>query len=173
MKNSPFLSQYLQNLQDNSEHFQFSIEGLLEKYQVQPVGNGFVDLITEKEKSLNLIDEFSSLSVAVSSISWWCLCTDETKSKYGCPHGMGGPLNRYGEGMFSECVQYPIFDVSEVLSQIHKNSMTPEPFSIKCNEAVANYIIKIFPTESFYSPCLYPGLWLQVPENWRRKYYWT
>lgn len=173
MKNSPFLSQYLQNLQDNFEHFQYSIEGLLEKYQVQPVGNGFVDLIIEKEKSLNLIDEFSSLSVAVSSISWWCHYTDETKSKYGCPHGMGGPLNRYGEGMFSECVQYPIFDVSEVLIQIHKNSMTPKTFSKKCNEAVANYIIKILPTESFYSPCLYPGLWLQVPDNWRRKYYWT
>ena len=51
MKNNFFLSLYLQSLQDNSEHFQSAIEGLLEKYQVQPVGNGFIDLIIEKLNS--------------------------------------------------------------------------------------------------------------------------
>jgi hypothetical protein len=173
MKNNFFLSLYLQSLQDNSEHFQSAIEGLLEKYQVQPVGNGFIDLIIEKEKSLNLIDELSGLSVAVGSLSWWCHSTDETKSKYGCPHGMGGSLNRYGEGIFSECVQHPIFEVPELTSQNNEKSITPQTFSKKCNEVVVKYIVKVLPTESFYSPCLYPGLWLLVPENWRRKYYWT
>src|SRR4026207_185373 len=110
MQNNSSLSTYIQNLQNNPDRFQSAIETLLEKYQVQPVGNGYIDLILKKENSLNLIRELTNLPVAVCSLSWWCHFTLETESQLGCPHGYGGPQDKYGEGMFSECNQYPDFD---------------------------------------------------------------
>jgi hypothetical protein len=167
------MSAYLQTLQNDPERFQFAIETLLEKHQAQPVGNGYIDLILKKENSLNLISELTNLSVAVYSLTWWCHFTLETASLLGCPHGYGGPQDKYGEGMFSECVHYPAFDVFELPEPIHENSMTPELFVEKCNALAINYIQNILPTERFYSPCLYPGLWLRVPDDWKRKYYWA
>lgn len=169
--NHSAISPYFQNLLGNSEHFQRAIDGLLQKYQVQPVGVGYIDLIVEKKKSLALIHELSSLPVAVQSISWWCHSTVETKAKYGCPHGMGGPQNMYGEGRFSECEQYPIIDILALPSSMNSDAITHQAFSKHCNELAANYIANVLQTQSFYSPCLYPGLWLRVPEHWKRKYY--
>jgi hypothetical protein len=137
------------------------------------LGNGYIDLIIEKESSLNLIGEFTKLPIAIERVTWWCHYTAETKLKYGCPHGMGGPLNQYGEGMFSECVQYPDFALFEMSNPIDENSMTPAALAEKCNELVSDYIKNILPTESFYSPCLYVGLWAHVPDDWKRKYYWA
>jgi hypothetical protein len=172
-QNTFSLSPYLKNLQSDSEKFQIAIESLLEKYQVQPVGDGFIDLILDKNISLALIQEFTKLHVAVERLTWWCHVTSETKNELGCPHGMGGPQDVYSEGWFSECVGYSDFVVLEFLNPLDENSMPPEIFTTKCNELVTNYIKNTFPFEGFYSPCLYVGLWLRVPDDWKRKYYWA
>ena len=155
----------------HADSFQASIERLLEKYKTQPVGNGYIDLILDKENSLNLIDELTELSVAVENLTWWCNVTEENKSKLGCPHGYGGPLNTYGEGWFSECVHYPDFEIPKLPDPIDEYAMSLSAFVEKCNRLAINYIKNILPTESFYSPCLYPGIWIDVPPDWIRKYY--
>jgi len=173
MTQSPLSSSpYLKSLQSDPEKFQFFIESLLEKYQAQPVGDGYIDLILDKDISLVLIQEFTKLHVAVERLTWWCHVTAQTKTTLGCPHGMGGPQNRYGEGWFSECVQYPDFFVIEALHPLDESSMSPEIFATKCNELATHYIKDVFPSEGFYSPCLHIGLWVHVPEGWKRKYYW-
>ena len=173
MQNNSSLSPYLIHLQRDSERFQSAIEALLEKHQVQPVGNGYIDLILKKENSLDLIHELTTLSVAVYSVSWWCHFTNETASSTGCPHGYGGPPDQYREGWFSECDQYPAFDVLELPESVAENAMSPKVFAETCNTLMIKYIQHILPTEHFYSPCLYPGLWLRVPDEWKRKYYWA
>ena len=172
MQNNSAHSPYLQNLQNNPEQFQVAIEGLLKKYQVQPVGNGYIDLILDNDNSLRLIDELTKLYVALEELTWWCHYTPETKLKYGCPHGMGGPTNRFGDGMFSECVQYPDFVVKGLPNLIDEYSVKPKIFAAECNKMIINYIKNILPLEKFYSPCLYVGLWIYVPNEWKRKYYW-
>ena len=171
MQNKSVLSPYYQNLQSNSEQLQVAIEGLLEKYQVQPVGTGFIDLILEKGISLNLIGELTELSVAVENLSWWCNVTPENKLKYGCPHGYGGPIKKHGKGFFSECAQYPDFEILRLPDPVNEYEMSPKAFADKCNLLATDYIKNIFPTESFYSPCLYVGIWIYVPSDWKRKYY--
>ena len=173
MQNNSTLSPYLQHLQSNPESFQVAIERLLEKYRVQPVGSGYIDLILDKERSLNLIAELTGLPAAVENLTWWCNVTLENKLKFGCPHGYGGPVKKYGEGRFSECVQYPDFEISELPDPIDESALSPKVFAEKCNLLATNYIKNILPKESFYSPCLYVGIWIYVPSDWKRKYYAT
>jgi hypothetical protein len=172
MRNS-IKTPYLQNLHNNQDQFQKTIDDLLGKYNVQPVGNGYIDLIVDCDRSLQLVDEFAKMTVAVERLTWWCHTTPESTLKYGCPHGLGGPLNRFGEGHFSECTHYPEFVLAEHHSPIDEYSLEPHLFAEKCSQLVTNYIKNALPNESFYSPCLQPGFWLNVPFDWKRKYYWT
>ena len=111
------------------------------------------------------------LPVAVESLSWWCWCTPESQANLGCPHGMGGPTNLFGEGWFSECVQYPIISVSDRVIDLNAHSSEPNQLANECSQLLCHYIENELPLESFYSECLHPGLWLYVPETWRRKTY--
>jgi hypothetical protein len=123
------------------------------------------------EHALELIDKLTKLPAAVESLSWWCHTTPESTLKLGCPHGYGGLPNRYGEGSYSECVQYPDFDVLESLDLKNMHSMTPEIFAETCNQQVIDYLLNVLPNEGFFSSCLCAGIWIVVPDDWRRKYY--
>lgn len=161
-------TQYFRLLAENELLFRTKIDQLLTKYKAIPVGKGYIDLIISREKAVGLTKELAQLPVAVTSISWWCLCTPESRLQLGCPHGYGGPINRFGEGWFSECVQYPIYEVSEhiiALSEISDDSYLL--VSKYCNH-VCSYLEDGMTRESYYKECLYPGLWLKVPENWER-----
>ena len=171
--NNLSLSPYLQSLTGNPKFYQSLIEGLLEKFQAQPVGYGYIDLILERESSIRLIEEFTKLPIAIARLTWWCHFTPETKLKFSCPHGMGGPINKFGEGFFSECVQFPDYAVAELPNSPDEFLLSPDNFAEECNKAVVNYIKNVLPFESFYSPCLYAGLWLNVPTDWKRKHYWV
>jgi hypothetical protein len=111
MHNHAVPTPYMQQFLANDQACQNAIEHLLEVYRVQPVGNGYIDLILSCDRAILLIEELAKLPVAVTNLTWWCSCTTESKVQFGCPHGMGGPLNRFGEGWFSECVHFPFFEV--------------------------------------------------------------
>lgn len=139
-----------------------SLEKLFASYEVQPVGNGFVDLIVSRSNALGLLDELAKLSIRAESVSWWCLCTPENQTRLGCPHGMGGPRNRFGSGWFSECVHYPIFDVSQHGEALMDNSECAVNSAVAHNHIVRNYLENDLPQEAFFSDCLYPSLSLQI-----------
>jgi hypothetical protein len=171
MLNEAAKSRYLENLRENADRFQLEIEGLLEKYEIQPVGTGYIDLILERGKTAHLVQELARLPVAVHYIAWWCHCTPESKLSLGCPHGAGGPPNRLGLGWYSECIGYPDFDVTEHGIQEEDVAIEPQALADQCRELICKYFANVLPNESFYSPCLHPGLWLHVPEGWERKHY--
>ncbi len=164
---------YMQQLLENDMQHQTAIEQLLLKYKVQPVGVGYIDLILPKGDALALIKELAQLPVAVESLSWWCLCTQQSKATLGCPHGMGGPPNLFGEGWFSECVQYPIISVSDQGVDLDSISVEPGQLANECGQVLCNYIENVLPVEGFYSECLHPGLWLYVPQTWKRRNYFV
>jgi len=167
----PVLTPYMQNLQADPKQFQSMIEKLLEKYRVQPVGNGFIDLIIDCAGSLQLIDEFAGQAVAVERVTWWCHCTPQSKLAWGCPHGMGGPTNEFGEGYFAECTGYPDFVLAKQPDRPDELTLHPAAFAGQSAQLTKNYIQNVLPQAAFYTPCLHPGLWLQVPADWKREHY--
>lgn len=164
-------SPYWQQLISNQTYYQTEIEKLLKKYQAQPTGNGYIDLIVGRNIAIQLIEELAQLPIVVSDLSWWCLCTEESKTKLGCPHGMGGPLNRFGDGWFSECVHYPFFELAPQGIELENRSIEADVLAKESSKILADYLENRLLHESFYSECLHPGLWLYVPNEWRRQTY--
>jgi hypothetical protein len=126
------------------------LDSLLEKYQVQPVGIGYIDCITTKENITGFVNAISSLGIRITDITWWCHNTTDEDRGTGCPHGGGGPQSKYFDGWFSEMYQY-------------KN------VEIKDNDEVLPYIFEKWPKDEKFLPCLEPALWLDVPEDWANR----
>jgi hypothetical protein len=157
---------YMLHLIENQTEIQAAIKRLVEKDKVQIVGSGYIDMIMSIEKSIIFIKELTAINVAVEKLSWWCLTTPESRAKLGCPHGIGGPTNKFGEGWFSECVQFDITSFEGLEAILNSLYISPENVVHECNQKITNYLINDFRSENFYSECLHPGLWLSVPDDW-------
>ncbi len=162
------ITPYLQQLLAAPDYFQDAIKQLLDQYHVVPVGNGYIDLIVPITAAVPLIAQLALLPVAVEYVAWWCHCTPQSIARLGCPHGMGGPSDPRGPGWFSECVGYPGVEVADYGVMLEYDSAAPAEVARACHDVITDYLIHRFPVEPFYSPCLTPGLWLYVPENWQR-----
>jgi hypothetical protein len=170
MSTNTNVTTYMSYLKANQPHLQMAIESLVQKYMVQPAANGYIDLIVLRKNAPLLLDELEQLPVAVEAASWWCLADNLLSPN--CPHGMGGPFNQFGCGWFSECVQYKDFDVSGFGISLYADLSTkPHELARVCNRTLKSYLETTLPTEPFYSPCLQPGLWLHLPDEWNRLSY--
>ena len=127
------------------------LDGLLVKYKAEPVGRGYIDCIIMNDDLVEFVDEITALGIKIIGFTVWCHCTDEHKEQYNCPHGLGGPESTYHDGWFSEMY----FDDSY--------------FEVENNERVVDMIFNRLPMKSWYSPCIMPALWLDVPDSWRNK----
>lgn len=101
--------EYKKNLKINQDQIQKQINEIFEQYNGQIVGNGYIDIIMSRPNAILAINALGDLTVAVVKLTWWCHWTRENEKKYGCPHGLGGPMDENGIGYFSECVGYPDF----------------------------------------------------------------
>lgn len=123
------------------------LDALLGKYQVQPVGWGYIDAIVTMDNIEGFIEELTALKIRITTLTWWChydSChVDE-------PHGGGGPHSWYYDGWFSEMYHIPVklfSDNSEVLPYIRVHlGQAPE-----------------------IPDCCVPGLWLKVPKRWHNQ----
>jgi len=167
MKNHSTLSLYIKELAGNKNQLQAEIERLILKYQVQVVGNGYIDMIVLRSNALALISDLTQINICVNVLSWWCLCTPESQATLGCPHGMGGPTNKFGVGWFSE-LGGPYFDLKDLGIDFEALSISQSEFVEGCNRIVSDYLENDFEQERFFTGCLHPGLWLLVPDEWRR-----
>jgi hypothetical protein len=77
--------------------------------------------------------ELAQLPVAVDSLTWSCLCTPESRATLGCPHVYGGPANLFGDGWFSECVQYSDITVADRGIDLDDNSLEPSRLADECS----------------------------------------
>ena len=118
------------------------------EFHVQPVGRvGFlmrvmpktfaIDCICPTESIEGFIDAIDALGVKIDGFTWWCF-----SSKDHPPCGMGGPMNEYGEGYFSE--------------------MQDEMVRLQGNESYKHYLLNEFPNSDNYRKCLFPGFWLSL-----------
>ena len=137
------------------------LDSLLEKYQAQPVGNGYIDIIIKREKFINFAEEILKNGFSISDISWWeYVDSMEKKNKYG----LGGPLSRFFEGWFSEI---PIS-----LDKINTNDTVDNQLK-EIIRVIENKEIQFADEEKItfkQNHLLTPAFWLTVPDSWRNKF---
>ncbi|WP_203364727.1 hypothetical protein [Bacillus sp. REN10] len=166
---------YFDYLELNKNEFVTHLEHILTLYKVQPVGNGYIDCIVMKNDLKGFIKEITTLGILITDVSWWCYVkpTNDNESTE-CPHGMGGPESEYYEGWFSE-LQNDFFEadvekVNSIINSYDKHSI----YSL--NMQIIDEIKNMLNTPFRYTPteyiegnkCVMPGLWLLVPEDWKR-----
>lgn len=155
---------------------QMHLDGLIEKFQAYPVGTGYIDIIILRDQYVDFINELTELNLAVNSISWWCHATEENKTKYGCPHGYGGPETQFG--WFSEMshdfddieeIEHEHFFIldksfdSDVIKEVNDKSISIIQNKKTITHADGNFLV--FQN----NPCLTPGIWVYVPDEWTRQ----
>lgn len=125
----------------------------------------------ELRPRLNRRRETDSVSHGTYSIldvnRGWCDCTPENQKRFGCPHGYGGPAHARG-GYFSEMCEEDPFEISDPDLDPHTSMLEPYEVVRRCNAIVLEYCSAGMEARPEYSPCLCPGLWLAVPDDWRR-----
>jgi hypothetical protein len=136
------------------------LDQIIEKYQAQPVGHGYIDIIVSRKNYKNFVSELVNNDYTIKSVSWWEWCPGKKENEYG----LGGPLSQFYDGWFSELpIDLDCF---------------PLPIEIKKEELVNEIINKIETkvisfhdeTVTFKSnDWLTPALWLEVPDDWRNK----
>ncbi len=54
----------------SSNFLQHKVEEILEKHKSQPVGSGYIDLITSSNQIQSLISELTSIGIAINGVTW-------------------------------------------------------------------------------------------------------
>jgi hypothetical protein len=138
------------------------LDNILELHKAQPVGHGYIDIIVSRDNYDVFIADLVKNGFKVKSISWWEWCPNEKESDYG----LGGPKSIYYDGWFSELS----VDIDDI--KLYKEGE---------NEILVREITDRIKTKSISFPSetvtfkqnnwLTPAIWLDVPSNWRNKYY--
>jgi hypothetical protein len=120
------------------------LDAALASCKAQPIGGGYVDIVTAPEYILPFIDAMQCLNVRIRAISWWCF----DQGGPGCPHGSDPRQSLYFSGTFSEM----LISVKEFKKY-------------ESHDDVRQYILEDFPKSREYLPCLVPGFWLDVSDD--------
>lgn len=136
------------------------LDKILEDYKVQPVGDGYIDLIISRELYKQFVRTLLEESFVLRSISWWEWCPNNRESKYG----LGGPKSKFYNGWFAEL---PI-DIDDL--NLSKLSI----------ENAINMVISLVDSKKIQYPneivtfndsnWLTPAIWLDVPDEWKNKF---
>jgi hypothetical protein len=156
---------YWARLAKDDKQVQRQLDAALVNFRVEPVGHGYIDIIVPRAKAEAFLEEMSRLGIASHCATMWCEATAENKEALGCPHGMGGPVN-YGIWYSEMCETHP-FDVEDRGFDIMKSRLEPFALARTCNAIVLSYIQEGMRKRLEWSPCLVPGIWLAVPDDWR------
>lgn len=159
---------YLGLLEDNENEIKKDLDRLIDYYKVQPVGFGYIDMITTKDNITGFVTDLSEKGIAIEALTWWCYCSSANKVKLGCPHGMGGTKSWYFDGWFSE-MGLPIVNFELEIQENCRVEDIKEKIK-ENNDKVINYIFNYFPKCEDYIKCIIPGFWLSVPDKWRNTY---
>jgi hypothetical protein len=167
---------YYDFLDANNKEIVEQLKTLMTKYKVEPVGNGYIDCIVMKDTMEEFIKEIGDLGILITYASWWCYVNPNPNesNNTGCPHGMGGPSSIYYEGWFSE-LQNDFYELDEKI--IDKVLLSYDKQLIYfLNMKTLDGIRKMLEKPFRYTPkdyiagnkCVNPGLWLLVPDKWKR-----
>lgn len=136
------------------------LDQILEIHKAQPVGDGYIDIIVNRDNFANFICDLIENGYKIESISWWEWCSDEKTNNYG----LGGPKSRYFDGWYSELS----IDVDDV------------ELTDKSKEDQIREVLRVIETKSISFPgetitftrhdWLTPAIWLDVPDDWGNEY---
>ncbi len=148
------------------------LDRLVARYSVHIVGDGYIDIIVTRDRCFDFINELTGAGLVIEAVSWWCHATDQNKRVLGCPHGYGGPMTAIG--WFSELSHD--FDelTEEEMAGLKANDFHNEVTRIN-NNMIETIRCKVtLPLADGTSlrfsehACLTPGIWVHVPEDWKR-----
>jgi len=143
------------------------LERCVAEHEGTIAGSGFIDIITRRQRCASFIEHLSGIGVAAHLVTLWCDCTPENQKRFGCPHGYGGPAHALG-GHFSEICETDPFEIGDPDLDPRTSMREPSEVVRRCNSIVLEYCIAGMEARPEYSPCLVPGLWLAVPDDWHR-----
>ncbi|MDE6687843.1 MAG: hypothetical protein K2K17_11065 [Lachnospiraceae bacterium] len=115
-----------------------NLDNIMKKLHIQPVGNGYIDLICPVKKIGEFIDCMEQLGIKIKGFTWWCHVHD---SHPAC--GLGGPQSQYSDGWFSE---------------IPANEIT----YFESNDKLKQYLLEDYPNCPQYKECYVPAFWLDL-----------
>ena len=154
------LASYLNHLEAHRMDVLPRLESLIECLEINGVGS-YIDLITRWEHVEAFLEGVSQLGVAIRAITLWCDYSPLNRERYGCPHGFGGPRN--GEGFYSEMCEHEYFWLDETSFDFSQDDAVARSLTL-----AREYVYQGIPRRPDYSPCLLPGFWLWVPDDWER-----
>lgn len=137
------------------------LDEIIEKYKVQPVGHGYIDMIVFRDNYKSFVADLIKNNYKIESIAWWEWCSEGKKSEFG----LGGPKSYYYDGWFSE--------LSIGIDNIELNEgITGEKLIEELTSRIETKTI-FFPNETVtfkQNSWLTPAIWVNVPDDWRNKY---
>ena len=133
------------------------LDGLLEEYKAQPVGDGYIDIIVSRENYQPFAKALIESGFFIEAISWWEYIENiEAPNSYG----MGGPRSRFYQGRFAETCT----DVDDVP---HSNNILDAVIEIVEGKVLGEYDreqVNFKKTKS-----LTPAFWLKVDKSWKSR----
>ncbi len=111
---------------------------IAQRFNITIVGSGYIDWICPKDNISGFIDEMERIGVKITGFTWWCHVCDGHK-----PCGLGGPLDEYGNGWYSEIC----------FGDVHEFSN---------HSALRRYLFEEYPASAEYKACYVPAFWLDI-----------
>ncbi|MGV3530213.1 MAG: hypothetical protein ACO1OO_15030 [Flavisolibacter sp.] len=155
---------------------QQQLDELIAKYAVYSSDTAYGDIIIARDNFVDFINGLTNIGVVINSVNWWCNATEENKSKYGCPHGYGGPMTSLG-WLSEMCHDFDEISATEqnlfLSLDTDFNAETVKIINDKTIELIKNKRTITYADGTFLTfknnPCLTSGIDLYVPNDWKPK----
>ena len=85
-----------------NKQIELHIDKIMKEYKVQSVGDGYINCICPLENISFFLDEMKKINIKVPHFTLWEYVSDRNLNSV---IGMGGPLNNYGNGWYSELLE--------------------------------------------------------------------
>ena len=139
-----------------------NLDDIIERHKAQPVGHGYIDIIVARDNFKDFVVDLVNNGYKVESISWWEWCPDGKKNEYG----LGGPQSIHYNGWFSE-LSIQVDDIDFEKSKDNEKQI--EDIVQKIEARIISFGDKVVTFKQ--DKWLTPAIWLDVPHDWRNKYY--
>ena len=117
---------------------QTELEDIIERLHMVRVGHGYFEMICPKDSIIEFIDKMDELHINITGFSWWCHVKEDHE-----PCGMGGPLDRYGNGWYSEVEMFTFTTLGS-------------------NDTYRRYFTIEYPNSKDYKSCRVPAFSLEI-----------
>ncbi|MDC0535816.1 hypothetical protein OAO18_08420 [Francisellaceae bacterium] len=133
------------------------LDGLLEEYKAQPVGDGYIDIIVSRQNYRSFAKAIIENGFIIEAISWWEYLEDNDAPN---TYGMGGPRSTFCPGWFAETCT----GVDEVP---RSNDALAKIVEIVEGKVLGEYGGKQVSFKKTQS--LTPAFWIKVDESWKSR----